>query len=106
MRMEPIIARAIFGVALLLAGAPAPAHPEPLVVEQLNDPDAMLIAAQVGADPDSTLDKAMESFSRAVAEAALLQQAAIDARCRSATAPAARVAERYAREANCRYRRH
>jgi hypothetical protein len=106
MRMEPIIGRAICGVALLLAGAPAPAQPEPLVVEQLGDPDVMLIATQVGVNPDSTLDKAMESFSRAVAEAALLQQAAIDTRCRSAAAPAARMAERYAREANCRYRRH
>jgi hypothetical protein len=106
MLTKPIIRRALSGVAVLLAGATAAARPEPLVIEQLPNPDAMLIAAQVGADPNSTLDDGVQSFSRAVADATLLQQQAMDATCRSTHAPVASAAHRYAWEANCRYRRH
>jgi hypothetical protein len=102
MRIEPIIGCATLG-ALLFAGAATAAPPEPLVIEQLADPDATFIT--VGADLRSAPDEAMQSFSRAVAEATLLQQQAIQAKCSSVRAPAASAVERYAWEANCRYRR-
>jgi hypothetical protein len=106
MLTKPIIGRVLSGVAVLLAGAPTAARPEPLVIEQLADPDATLVAAQVGADRNSALDYGVQGFSRAIADATLLQQQAMDATCRSTHAPAASAAQRFAWEANCRYRRH
>jgi hypothetical protein len=116
MEFERKVGRAAFGLVLLLgaAGARSASH-EPLVVTQLADPDPNYVPPRLpkldetrasdDLDDKPTLDQAMQDFGRAIGQAALLQQRAIDARCRSEAAPADR-ADRLAWEANCRYQRH
>ena len=117
MGIERKIRKMLLGVALLPGAAPAiAASPEPLIVTQLADPDPNYVPPPDGThgtrrssdlvDDNVTLDQAMQDFGRAIGQAAMLQQQAIEARCRSAEAVPAGGAGRMAWEANCRYQRH
>jgi len=111
--------RIIAGAALALAPVGAPAAdavgipaPEPLVVTQLADPDPNYRPPLAeGSERNSrdrkmpALDAAMQDFGRAIGEAALLQQRAIEAKCGSGAPVPADGAARWAWEANCRYDR-
>lgn len=97
------------GAAKAIAG-------EPLIVRQLQDPDQGLVTAPqpklevsylANADEDgSAVDRAIEKFGRALGDAALAQQQATEARCRSVASTTRSTTERYAWAATCRYSRH
>jgi hypothetical protein len=99
-----------------LGANPAVAAPatEPLIVTRLADPDPNYVpppaerhAARMGRQDESpTLDSAMQDFGRAIGQAAILQQQAIEARCNSGAPVPSGGAARWAWEANCRYQRH
>jgi hypothetical protein len=110
--------RKIFCLCLTIAslGAdPALAAPasEPLIVTRLADPDPNYVApagerhaarmSRQGEAP--TLNSAMQDFGRAIGQAAILQQQAIEARCNSGAPVPSDGAARWAWEANCRYQR-
>src|SRR4051812_40928068 len=102
----------LLGIAHL---SPAAAG-EPLIVTLLPEPDPGLVAVPDpklkltilrGAEEEqSVLDDAVENFGRAVGEAVLAQQQAIEARCRSAQHLKSNAVDRFAWAANCRYSRH
>lgn len=99
------IGRAALGLALLVWPALIGAAPtgEPLVVKTLPDPELRLITTS-GSDEQSTLDRALDGFERAIGQATLVQRQATAVRCRSADVPASGPS-RWAWEANCRYQR-
>jgi len=119
MGFERKIGLAALGLALNLGGTPLLAAPsEPLVVTQLADPDPNYVplprepkhgkrnADEVDENP--TLDGAMQEFGRALGQAAMIQQQAIEARCRSGASEQASASaqDRFAWAAACRYSRH
>ncbi|MFL6726457.1 MAG: hypothetical protein ACJ8FS_08080 [Sphingomicrobium sp.] len=116
MGFERNIGRAGLVLALLLGAVPvAAAPPEPLIVTQLPDPDPGYVArpepklqvTQSRGDPDeNSIDTAMQTFGRAIGQAALLEEQAIEVRCRSAEPSGGSAVARFAWEANCRYQRH
>ena len=103
-------------LSLLLGGAPATAAgpSESLIVTQLADPDPNYVAPdESGSRARSrkqhampALDAAMQEFGRAIGQATLLQQQAIEQRCRTAAPVAESVTDRFAWAASCRYARH
>jgi len=97
--------QAVLGLALLNIAAAGQAEPEgePLVVTRLPDPETHMLTTS-GTDEDSSLDARIGDFSRAISQATLADQQAMQARCRAAI-PASG-ADRLAWEASCRYRRH
>jgi hypothetical protein len=110
-KME-LAAVALLGCAAVpSAAAPqASAPPEPLVVTTLPDPDPNYVPRDDGRGEPALeqrhgLDLAIEEFGRAISQAALLQQEAIAAKCRSGAPPEATASERFAWEASCRYSR-
>ena len=107
------ITRVALGVALLFgvahAAAADPPQPE---WTPLPDPNAGFVPSEQQATQppgtaggDSALDKAMERFGAAVAQAIRLDQQDIDAACRSVESVHSRSARFSAWQANCRYRR-
>jgi hypothetical protein len=117
MGFERKMGRAALGLVLLLdAASAAAAPPEPLIVTQLADPDPNYvpphepklntIRASDQLDQGSSLDQSMQEFGRAIGQAAMLQQQAIEARCRSGAPSGSSTADRFAWEASCRYQRH
>jgi hypothetical protein len=118
MGIERKLAAGTLGVGLLLGAAPIVAAPtEPLIVTQLPDPDPNYVdpsselkrratAPANSADEHPTLDQAMQDFGRAIGQAAVIEQQATQARCRSAIPAQASTEQRYAWEAACTYRRH
>lgn len=116
MGFERNIARAVFSAAVLVLAASAAAAPrEPLVVTKLADPDPNYIplaeskhakADAAQADANSRIEDAMQTFGRAIGQAAMVEQQQIEARC-SAGAPSNATREQlFAYEAACRYSRH
>lgn len=113
MEFERTILRAGLGLATLLGGQPATAAPlEPLIVTQLSDPDPSFVPPALQpkhgrrfaeTDDSPTLDAAMQDFGRALGQAALLQQQAVEQRCRATDAASATGQDRLAWEAACRY---
>lgn len=99
------------GIAEPSTGAP----PEPLIVTPLGSPDPGLVAAHEpqlkltklhsGDDQESAIDEAIQSFGRAIGQAALDDRQAVEARCRSNQA-AGSTTDRFAWAATCRYSRH
>ena len=110
------VATSAFCAVVLLSAVRASAGPpEPLIVTKLADPDPYYIA---GAEPDpgksaasevaadSKIEQAMQSFGRAIGEAAILQQQQIEALCKAGEPTHAKPEQRFAYEASCRYSRH
>lgn len=117
MGFERNLARIASGAAMLLVAVQAPAAPvEPLVVTRLADPDpdfalrepgsknASAQAAQTAAD--DRIEDAMQTFGRAIGQAAMIEQQQIEARCRSGAPVNATREQLFAYEASCRYSRH
>lgn len=102
-------------VALLFGGAAAlAAPPEPLVVTRLADPDPNYVPSTSERASGKRLrhrearpifDAAMQDFGRAIGQAAMLEQQAIEQRCRSGAPADASATDRFAWEASCRYTR-
>jgi len=119
MGFERIIVLAALGLAPILGGVPAmAAPPEPLVVTQLADPDPNYVPPPLeprhgkrnsdAVDENPTLDGAMREFGQALGQAAMVQQQAIEERCRT-RAPdqaSASAQSRFAWAAACSYTRH
>lgn len=111
------IFRSALGVAMLMGVAePSVSAPrEPLIVTPLKSPDPGLVAAPEpqlrltnlysGDDRDAATDDAIQSFGRAIGQAARADQQAIEARCRS-NQSATGSADRLAWAATCQYSRH
>lgn len=111
------LARSAFSAALLLPAAPAFAAPsEPLVVTRLADPDPGFVvresqsknrsAQSAETDADSRVEDAMQTFGRAIGQAAMIEQQQIEARCRAGAPLNATREQLFAYEASCRYSRH
>jgi hypothetical protein len=116
MRFEQAIARAAICAASAFSAAPAmPAPPEPLVVTRLPDPDPNFVSPppqgtqqrrnSPGQRQDATLEEAMQDFSRALGQAAMVEQHRLDARCNAGLPPDATAEQRFAWAASCRYTR-
>lgn len=108
--------QAILAGALLLASPTVlSAAPEPLVVTRMADPDPNFVSSSdassgkvAAGEPigeDAKIDAAMQSFGRAIGEAAIVEQQQILALCRSGAPANASAQQRFAYEANCRYSR-
>jgi hypothetical protein len=116
MGFRRILAGLALCLSLLLGGAPtAAAGPSAaLIVTQLADPDPNYVPLdESGSKARSqeqqampALDAAMQEFGRAIGQATLLQQQAIEQRCRTAAPAAETVTDRFAWAASCRYTRH
>ena len=96
----------------MLPGGVALAAPaEPLIVTQLADPDPNFVpegphsAWKRSREAMPRLDASMEAFGRAIGQAALVEQQAIEERCRNAAPAAASATDRFAWAASCRYTR-
>ena len=99
------IGRAAMGLALLTGAAGGKAAPqgEPLVVTRL--PEAELRVEPLS-DPEAQLaDEDVRRFAKAINQAALAEQQAFAAKCRSSDPVPEAGAARLMWEANCRYRR-
>jgi hypothetical protein len=115
--IERIIAGALLGPALFVGAVPAVAAPkEPLVVTQMADPDPYFVPTRVEgrrdrdtageADGNSRIEEAMQTFGRAIGQAALVEQQQIEAKCRQGETESATPEQRFAWAASCRYSRH
>lgn len=103
------------GAMLAAAGPVAGASREPLIVTPIHEPDLGIVAAgeprlqltvlRGTDDQQSAIDEAIESFGRAIGQAARADQQAMEAKCRSSQAAAISAAERLAWATNCGYRR-
>jgi len=98
------IGRAAIGLALLTGTSMTFADPsEPLVVTRLPEAEVREVAL---ADPEaSEADRQAQMFAQAIRQAAVTEQQANAAKCRSSDPVPAAGAQRLAWEANCRYRR-
>lgn len=117
MAIERIIVGALVGPALLVAAAPVAAAPkEPLIVTPMSDPDPYFVpsGAKAMQDPDtagdagdnSRIEQAMQTFGRAIGQAAMIEQQQIEAKCRESEPQSATREQRFAWAASCRYSRH
>lgn len=113
MEFRAIIASVMMG-AVVLGPAPASsATREPLIITPLPDPDPDFIPEKTPASTElreasesPNLDQAMQDFGRAIGQAALIQQQAIEARCRAGEPAGGSAADRFTWAASCRYQRH
>lgn len=107
---------ALLGTLLAASPASLNAAPEPLVVTRLADPDPNYVPLRAAgpsrriSDQDAQaaarIDSAMESFGRAIGQAAIIEQQQIEALCRSGAPVNATPEQRFDYEASCRYSRH
>ena len=111
------LARGALSAALLLLAAHASATPlEPLVVTRLADPDPNFAVRETGskngsaqsaeAAADGRVEDAMQTFGRAIGQAAMIEQQQIEARCRTGAPVNATREQLFAYEARCSYSRH
>ena len=111
------LARGAFGAATLLLAVQASAVPlEPLVVTRLADPDPDFAMRQPGSKNGSAhsaesaandrVEDAMQTFGRAISQAAMIEQQRLEARCRTGAPVNATREQLFAYEASCRYSRH
>ena len=90
----------------MLCAAGSAAEPaEPLKVTRLGDPESEL---QISAASDSigAPDRDRDAFGRAVSEELRAEQQSMQADCQAAPTAKSSIADRWAREARCRYRRY
>ena len=117
MTIERVIVGVLVGPALLVAAPPAMAAPkEPLVVTQMADPDPNFVSiglegargseAIADAAANSRIEQAMQTFGRAIGQAAMIQQQQIEAKCRQGAPESVTPEQRFAWAASCRYSRH
>lgn len=118
MTIERIIVGALVGPALLIGAVPAHAGPkEPLVVTQMSDPDPYFVpsAPEPGqgrkgsageAYDNARVEEAMQTFGRAIGQAAMIEQQQIEAKCRQGVPVGATPEQRFTWAASCRYSRH
>lgn len=117
MAIERIIVGALVGPALLIGAVPAHAGPkEPLIVTQMPDPDPYFAPsapesrqgrkAAGEAYDNARVEEAMETFGRAIGQAAMIEQQQIEAKCRQGVPVGATPEQRFAWAASCRYSRH
>lgn len=115
MGFEGIIAGLLLGAAVPDAAPAASGLREPLIITPLPDPDPNFAPPRASASMKTglgeatespTLDQAMQDFGRAIGQAALIEQQAIEARCRSGAPAGASAADRFAWAANCHYQRY
>ena len=111
------LARGALSAATLLLTVAASAAPvEPLVVTRLADPDPDFAVRQPGSKNGSAqsaetaaqdgVEDAMQTFGRAIGQAAMIEQQQIEARCRTGAPINATREQLFAYEASCRYSRH
>ena len=112
MGIERIFTCFALGVAMLPGGVALAAPAEPLIVTQLADPDPNFVPEgshsatwKRSREAMPRLDASMEAFGRAIGQAALVEQQAIEERCRNAAPAAASATDRFAWAASCRYTR-
>jgi len=95
----------IISIALSASAAGAGADPaEPLTVTRLGDPEAGLQRSIGSANVSGV--SAEDDFAQALTNSVRRQQQSTNLRCRSANKGFATVADRWAWEASCRYRRY
>ncbi len=103
-----IIVQATVASTLLAAAAAAvPGPKEPLVVTQMADPDRYFVARRTDdAGDNARIEGAMQSFGRALQEAALITRQQMQAKCSHGQHGAETPEQRFAWAAGCGYSRH